>query len=115
MTYNQDWNSARLPKDDGWNTMQLLPDVSPLAVTYSAGITNSTTELTLNANTKQIHIAVEWQGVFIKYGTDDATTSDFDAYAIPGSYIDRRLPDWTTAINVITATGTASAFVLIEY
>lgn len=56
-----------------------------LVETYDATISSST-ELTLNAATKTIEVAALDKAIFLKWGTSDASTADWDA-VIPANTV----------------------------
>ena|SRR3990167_4470289 len=89
-----------------------IPAVPALDETYDASISGST-ELTLNANTILIEVAAIDKTVLLKWGTGDASTSDFDAviplntvrtFYIP---IDSSTGVLYTAVNFIEQAATA--------
>lgn len=83
-----------------------------LVETYDATISGST-EITLNTATKSIEVGALDKGIFMKWGTSDASTSDWDAvipantvraFAIP---IDSTTGVPYTAVNFIQQAATA--------
>ena len=82
------------------------PYTSALEETYDTSISSST-EITLNSATKYIECTAIDQAVFMKWGTTDVSSSDWD-HVIP---IDTtrvfKVPSGTTAVNFIQQTATA--------
>ena len=108
-----------LPRDASASPVPLFPAVPALEETYDTTISAST-EITLNASTTMIRIVAGGEAVMLKWGTSDASTSDFDQVIPDGAIVDLVIPvDSTTgiiytAINVIERTTTAWVVVL-EY
>lgn len=59
------------------NNYQTTPAVAVIEETYDATISSST-ELTLNAATTLIEVSAIDKTIFLKWGTSDVSTSDFD-------------------------------------
>ena len=90
----------------------LTPTLAVLEETYDATISSST-ELTLNTATKFIEVAAIDKAIMLKWGTDDASTSDFDA-VIPANTVrqfyvpvDASTGALYTAVNFIEQAATA--------
>lgn len=81
------------------------PEVA-LEETYDATISSST-ELTLNTSTNYIEVAAIAKPIMLKWGTGDASTSDWDhvisADSVRGFYV----PAGITAVNFIEQAATA--------
>lgn len=95
-----------LPKDSNGEAMQLPPARVALEETYDATI-SATTEITLNANTTLIEVTAIDKAIFLKWGADDASSTDWD-HVIPANTT--RLfpvPPGTTAVNFIEQAATA--------
>lgn len=102
-----------LPKDGNGVPMNLVFAKKALARTVDATISTST-EITLNAATSLIRLYALDQDVYMKWGTDDVTDSNFDHVVPAGQIIDLvRIPG-ETAINLIERTATAG-IIVIEY
>lgn len=70
--------SINLPRDASREPIQGLPFAkASLAETYDTSISSST-EITLNASTTVIEVTAITKPIMMKWGTADATTSDFD-------------------------------------
>lgn len=95
------------PKDDNRNVItDVPPDVPVLDETYDASISAST-EITLNASTRLIEVAAIDKAIFLKWGEDNAASTDFDA-VIPANSVRRFfVPDGVTAVNFIEEAATA--------
>lgn len=105
-------NSIEIPTDNhGVPIPNALPFGATLAQTYDATISAST-EITLNEATTVLIIHAISQMVFLKWGTDDVTSSNFDE-AIPANETRiLKVPAGTTAINLIQAAATANVAVV---
>ena len=77
-------NRVPIPKDDNNNSVPITPAVVALEETYDTTV-SATTELTLNASTTLIEVAAISQGIFLKWGTSDVTSSDFDEFIPAGT------------------------------
>lgn len=108
---------ASLPKDDNNQTIQLTPAVVALARTVSSSL-SSTNEITLNTATTSLRIYATSQDVYLKWGTADVTSSNFDEVIPAGQIIDLMVAkDATTkarytAINLIERAAGASVIVI---
>lgn len=76
---------ATTPRDDNGNGVQLSPASIALARTVDATISSST-EITFNAATSFIRVYALDKDVYMKWGTDDVTASNFDE-VIPANQI----------------------------
>lgn len=101
-----------LPKDSNGNAMQLSPDVVALEETYDATISSST-EITLNASTSLIEVTAIDKAIFMKWGTSDASSTDWD-HVIPANTtrlfpvpVDSTTGAFVTAVNFIEQAATA--------
>lgn len=100
---------ARLqfPKDANNVT---IPTVSPAVValeeTYDATISAST-EITLNASTTYIEVAAIDKSILLKWGTGDASTTDFDAVIPANTVRGFYVPPSIAAVNFIEQAATA--------
>lgn len=77
-----------------------------LEETYDATI-SATTEVTLNASTEYIEVAAIDKAILMKWGTGDASTSDFDAVIPQNTVRQFFVPDGITAVNFIEQSATA--------
>lgn len=82
------------------------PATVVLEETYDATISSST-EITLNAATTYIEVAAIDKTILLKWGADDASTSDFDAVIPLNSVRGFFVPYGTTAVNFIEQAATA--------
>lgn len=90
--------------------LQLDPDVTALARTVDASI-SATTEIALQPDTSYIKVYAITKDVYLKWGTDDVSASNFD-HVIPAGTIERFLvPNQVTAINVIERESAATVIV----
>lgn len=101
-----------LPKDANMTSMQLYPAKVAIEETYDATISSST-EITLNVATSYIVVTAIDKAIFLKWGTADASTSDWDhcipmntsiAFVVP---IDTATGLRYTAVNFIEQSATA--------
>ncbi len=100
-----------LPRDGSWETVQLLPAKPALEETYDESISAST-EITLNASTTIIEVVAIGEAIMMKWGTSDATTSDWDHVIPEGATRHFVVPIESgttlyTAVNFIQRTTTA--------
>lgn len=107
----------RLGKDDNREPVQLTPAVVALEETTDTSV-SSTTEITLNAATTFIEVNALNQGIFMKWGTSDASSTDYDEFILPNSvrhYVVPNQSDGTpyTAVNFIEQAASAT-LILIE-
>jgi hypothetical protein len=93
-------------------TLETTPAVVALEETYDATISGST-ELSLNASTNLIEVCAIDKAIMMKWGTSDASTSDFDEvipantvrqFSVP---IDSATGVKYTAVNFIEQSATA--------
>ena len=103
---------AKLPVDDNNKPIPIVPDRTALAVTRDTSI-STTTEITLNAATTFIEISAMSDGVFLRWGTGDASNSVFDEFIVAGATRHYKVPYGITALNVIDDGGSAK-FICIE-
>lgn len=105
-----------LPIDENRHALQLAPAKPALARTVDASISAST-EVTLNADTTFLRVYASTQDVYLKWGTDDVTASNFDEVIPAGQIVDLVVPtDSTgakyTAVNVIERAASASVIII---
>ena len=101
----------RLPKDNNGIAMQLTPSSTALARTVDASVSSST-EITLNASTKFIRVYAIDKDVYLKWGTDDVTASNFDEVIPANQIVDLVVPVSQTAINLIERAASATVIVI---
>jgi len=98
---------ATFPRDDN---RQIVPGVPPAATvleeTYDATISAST-EITLNASTTWIEVTAIDKPIFLKWGTDNAASTDFDAVISQNTSRMFKVPPSITAVNFIEEAATA--------
>ncbi len=102
---------SNLPLDASRKPVQLVPALAALEETYDETI-SATTEITLQATTTLIEVVVGGEGVFMKWGEDDATTADWDHFIPEGTTRHFVVPIESgttlyTAVNFIERTTTA--------
>ena len=100
-----------LPRDASHAPVQLFPAKAALKETYDTTISSST-EITLNASTTIIRVAAGGEAVMLKWGTSDASTTDWDHVIPEGAIVDLVVPYESgstlyTAVNVIERATTA--------
>ena|SRR5690606_14422962 len=94
-------------------------NATSIAEAYDASI-SSTTEINLNAAARTIQASAFTNSVFLKWGTSDASSSDFDVVIPANQSYFLQIPYQSdgrtlyTAINVIEAAASA-AFALSQY
>lgn len=76
------------------------------AVTYDATISSST-EVTLNAATKQIEVCAIDKAILMHWGTADASTSAFEAVIPANTVRTFKVPPGETAVNFLEQAATA--------
>ena len=82
-----------------------------LEETYDATISAST-EITLNTATSYIEVTAIDKAVFLKWGTADVSSTDFDACIPQNTMRGFNVPDGTTAVNFIEEAATAKLAVV---
>lgn len=74
--------NGNLPQDASRNPLQnYVPAIVALEETYDATVSAST-EITLNVATKMIEVTAIDKAIFMKWGTSDASSTDWD-HVIP--------------------------------
>lgn len=101
-----------IPLDAEGNPVQVTPNVVALEETYDTSVSAST-EITLNTGATFIEVTAVDEGIFLKWGTDDVTSADFDEYIAKDSTRQYFVPEGETAVNFIQRAATA-ILVLIE-
>ena len=96
-----------LPKDASAQVMQITPAVVALARTVDASI----------SSTNLLRVYAITQDVYLKWGTDDVTASNFDEVIPAGQMVDLAVPRQSsgllyTAVNLIERTASATAIVI---
>lgn len=81
-----------------------------VAATYDSTISAST-EITFNSNTDQIEVVAIDKGVFVKMGTADVSSSDFDYFVPANTSKVIKIGD-NTAANFIQESATAKLVVI---
>ncbi len=106
-----------IPENEYGQVLVYNPATPALARTVDATISTST-EITLNAATTWIEVTAFTQAVYLKYGTNDITASNFDEIIVPGQSkpfaipIDPATGERFTAINVIQKAASAEVVVI---
>ena len=106
-----------IPTDENVQAIQLVPAKVALEETTNDSVTTSASvEITLNASTKFLEINALDAGVFMKYGTSDASSSDYDEYIMANTVrhyvIAAEGLVGITAINLIADGATAKVRVI---
>ncbi len=103
---------AALPRDGNRIPLQNSTlQGATLASTYDATVSAST-EIVLQAATTAIEVTATGQPVVLKWGSDDASTTTFDAVVPAGATYIFAVPANITAVNFIQAAATATLFVV---
>lgn len=105
-------NPVTLPKDGNRQTAQLPPSITALSRTVNATISAST-EITFDTGTTFIRVYAVDQDIYMKWGTDDVTSSNFDEVIPANKICDFFIPQQSnltlyTAANFIERTPTAT-------
>jgi len=95
-----------LPIDGNSNVFQGLPAAVALEETYDATV-SATTEITLNAATTMIVVTAIDKAIFLKWGTSDASSTDWDVCLPANSLNAFYVPPDITAVNFIEEVATA--------
>jgi len=98
--------SPPLPSSGVENPVQVTPAVPALEETYDATI-SSTVEITLNTETSLIEVGAIDKPIMLKWGTDDASTTDFDEVIMANTVRTFYVPEGTLAVNFIEQAATA--------
>ena len=96
----------QLPRDVNQMVAQLPSRVVALEETYDATI-SATTEITLNASTTVIEVTAIDKAIFMKWGTSDASSTDWDHVIPLNTTRTFAVPDGITAVNFIEQAATA--------
>jgi len=91
--------------------LQLTPDVPALATTVDDSISSST-EITLNPETTMIRVYAISQDIYLKWGTDNVTSSSFDEVCPSGQIVDFVVPNGIDALNLIERVAGATVIVI---
>lgn len=102
-----------IPVDAEGNPVQVTPPVVALEETYDTTISSST-EITLNAGTTFIEVTAVDEGIFLKWGTSDVTSADFDEYIAKNTTRQYYVPEGIAAVNFIERAATPALLVMIE-
>lgn len=90
---------------------QLSPGVVAKNRTLDASISSST-EITLDTATTYLKVYAIAKDVYLKWGTDDVTASNFDQVIPAGQVVDMLVPENVTAVNVIEREASATVIVI---
>jgi len=105
-----------LPKDGNAKSIQIVPSVVALAQTYDVTVSAST-EITLNTNTSFIEVTAGDEGIMLKWGTSDVTTSNNDEYIAKDTTRQYVVPTDSSTGSLFTAVNfierVASAFLVV--
>lgn len=88
-----------------------FPAREALAVTYDTSISSST-EITLNAATEYIQVTALSKPVFLAWGTDNASTSNFDMLIPVDTPTVLKVPPGVTAVNFLEQASAATIAVV---
>lgn len=102
-----------LPKDRNAELIPLVPPQASEAVTVDDTI-SSTTETTFQTGTNFLEVYGNGGAVYFKWGTDDASASDFDHIIPEGGIRHLIVPSGTVACNVIEK-DSGAGIVIIEF
>ena len=100
-----------IPRDSNRNVVQITPARVALDETYDTTVSTST-ELTLNTDTTLIEVAAISQGIFLKWGEDDVSSSDFDEFIPAGTLRHFYIPEGVVAVNFIEQAASATLVVV---
>lgn len=87
------------------------PDVVALARSVVTSLTSSQ-EITLNPATTYIRVYAIAKDVYLRWGTENCSSSTFDEVIPAGQVFDFLVPEGMTAINLIEREAGASAIVI---
>lgn len=104
-------SKGKLRHNEGQVVVVATPDVVALAQTVDATISSST-EITLNVETTMLRVYAITKDVYLKWGTDDVTSSNFDEVIPASQVLDFKVPNGQTAINLIEREATAGVIVI---
>ena len=110
MKYTKQPNGSLRISEDVVHTMD-TPDVVALERTVDATISAST-EIVLNPATTFIEVYAITKDVYLKWGTDDVTASNFDQVIPAGQILKMFVPLNQTAINLIEREASATVIVI---
>lgn len=102
-----------LPKDANAQPIPLVPAKVALEETYDTTVSSST-EITLNASTTLIEVSAISQPIFMKWGVDDASSTDWDYVIQAGTTrhfmvpVDNTTGVLLTAVNFIEQAASAT-------
>jgi len=91
--------------------LQLTPDVVSLARTVDASISTST-EIVFNVLTTYIQVYAVAKDVYLKWGTDDVTASNFDEVVPAGQIIHFLVPNGVDALNILERESGATVIII---
>jgi len=100
-----------MPRSANQETLQITPATTALAQTNDATISSST-EITLNSSTALIEVTAKTNGIYMKWGTDDVTSSNFDEYILGNTTRHYAVPSGETAVNFIEEAASATLIVI---
>lgn len=103
-------NKGRLNHSHELQTL-IVPDVVALARTVDNSI-NSSTEIVLNEETTFLQVYAIAKDVYMKWGTDNVTASNFDEVIPAGQIFNFIVPNGQTAINLIERESGATVIVI---
>jgi hypothetical protein len=103
--------SFNLPSDEFGRPVQLTPNKTRTSPEAPFTVSTSTVEKTV-AQGDFIEIQADTADVFFKWGADDATTANADGRVKANTYRHYIVPNNITAINLITASGSASVILI---
>ena len=100
-----------LPSDEFGRPVQLTPNKVRIAPEAPFTVSTTTVEKTV-VQGDFIEIQADTASVFFKWGADDCTTANADGRVLAGTYRHYVVPNNITAINFITASGSASVILI---
>jgi hypothetical protein len=89
-----------------------VPDVSALSRLVDSSL-NTTTEVTLHKATSFLEVYAVAKDIYLTWGTEDATASNFDAIIPAGQVRFFGVPNGVTAVNFIEREASAT-LILVE-
>lgn len=104
--------SFNLPADELGRVAQLPPNKIRIDSEAPFNVTSTPSVEKTVVQGDFIEIQSDTADVFFKWGTDDCTTANADGRVKAGEYRNYVVPNNITAINFITALGTASVILI---
>jgi len=109
--FRKDANNRIKYTAENLSTLSLTPSVTALARTVDATI-SATTEIVFNTSTTYISVYAIAKDIYLKWGADDVTASNFDEVIIAGQQKNFIVPDSIAAANFIEREASATLIVI---